>query len=107
MPDDTKAPVAPPVDPAADPIDPDTGLSVSQLGDTTPKSAAPQQSQPVAQHAPTISAAPAPSPVRGDIDRIWNAIKEGIPAFNDKFEAAAHTDTGTLATGETPKMQLV
>lgn len=52
---------------------------------------------------PTMSAAPAPGP----IDRVWNAIKEGIPAFNDKFEAVSHTDTGTLASGETPKMQLI
>lgn len=52
---------------------------------------------------PTMSAAPAPGPV----ERVWSAIKEGIPAFNDKFEAASHTDTGKLASGETPKMQLV
>lgn len=56
-----------------------------------------------APNIPTMSAAPAPSP----IDRVWSAIKEGIPAFNDKFEAASHTDTGKLASGETPKMQLV
>ena len=30
-----------------------------------------------------------------------------MPAFNPAFEAAAHTDTGALATGETPRMQIV
>lgn len=61
-----------------------------------------QKPQPQ-QSTPTMSAQPAP----GILDRVWDSIKEGIPAFNSKFEAASHTDSGTLATGETPKEQII
>ena len=40
-------------------------------------------------------------------ERISNAFAEGIPALNPEFAAAAHTDSGTLVGGVTPKMQLI
>ena len=67
------------------------------------------------QHdVPTMSAGPKP----GIIDRLWGALKEGIPAFNDKFqtsdvqeayeEGRAHaTGTPQRPTPPSPKMQLI
>lgn len=55
------------------------------------------------QKPATMQAAPPPSAG----ERLWDMVKTGIPAFNSQFEAASHTDTGTLATGEHPEMQLI
>src|SRR6202789_2692133 len=82
------APPAPPVD------------QLGQGGQPTIQPTTPAgQSAP----APATIAPRTPSP----IERITRAISEGIPAFNSKFEAASHTDTGTLANGESPKMQVI
>ena len=88
---------APPAAPSLPPgYDPNTG--------TVP--AASQGTAPAPSPAATPATMEATPPPR-NYERVWDAIKEGIPAFNNKFEAAAHTDTGKLATGETPEMQLV
>jgi hypothetical protein len=40
-------------------------------------------------------------------ERTGHAFAQGIPLFNKDFETASHTDTGKLASGESPQMQLI
>jgi hypothetical protein len=61
--------------------------------------------------APPLLGPSGPTTIAPSQPSVWERIKDafsaGIPALNPAFEAAAHTDTGTLVSGETPKMQLV
>ena len=66
---------------------------------------------PASLQPPPIPAPSGPTTIGPSQPSVWARIKDAfsasIPEFNPAFEAASHTDTGTLASGETPKMQLV
>jgi hypothetical protein len=69
--------------------------------------------QPTGRTTPFLTGPTGPTTISARTPSVWERIKnvftEGIPAFDNtgKFEAAAHTDTGKLVSGETPRMQVI